>query len=88
MLWYCLPCLLLFVVVYNGNLGKDYAYPGANPTVREYTFVGDVVIVNGNTYINAKTTNRTDVLAVDFYDYVNQRQKTKTNIGIVILEIK
>ncbi|WP_406535151.1 DUF3344 domain-containing protein, partial [Methanobrevibacter sp.] len=57
-----------FVIVYNGNLGKDYAYPGADPTVREYTFVGDVVIVNGNTYINAKTTNRTDVLAVDLGD--------------------
>lgn len=28
------------------------------------------------------------VVDVDFYDYVNQRQKTKTNIGIVILEIK
>ena len=54
-----------FVVVYDGNLGKDYAYPGANPTLREYSFVGDVIIANGNTYSAGAKTNRTDVLSVD-----------------------
>ena len=57
-----------FVVVYNGNLGKDYAYPGANPTLREYSFVGDVIVVSGNTYSAAAKTNRTDVLSVDLGD--------------------
>ena len=29
-----------FVVLYNGNLGKDYAYPTANPTKRNFSFTG------------------------------------------------
>ncbi|WP_407414787.1 DUF3344 domain-containing protein [Methanobrevibacter sp.] len=35
-----------FKVLYNGNLGKDFAYPASNATItREYLITGDVIIL-------------------------------------------
>lgn len=34
-----------FVILYNGNLGKDYAYDSYHPTLREFTFTGDVHVL-------------------------------------------
>ena len=53
-----------FVVVYDGNLGKDFEYPAADPTVREYSFVGDVIVLTADGYSKGAATNRTDVFAV------------------------
>ena len=56
------------VIVYNGYLGKDYAYP--NDTIQFFdaiTVNGGVIIdtLNDTTYLGTKTTNRTDVWTVD-----------------------
>ncbi|WP_406533835.1 DUF3344 domain-containing protein [Methanobrevibacter sp.] len=56
------------VIAYNGYLGKNYAYPGLNQTFREYSFVGEVIIVNGNNYSSNMNTTLTDVLAVALDD--------------------
>ncbi|WP_405269643.1 DUF3344 domain-containing protein, partial [Methanobrevibacter sp.] len=52
-----------FVVLYNGNLGKDYEYPSADPTVREFT-ASDVIVLTNGTYSAGAATNRTDVYNV------------------------
>ena len=54
-----------FVVLFNGNLGKDYEYPSANPQLREFTFTGDVQVLTGNNYSGASVTSRDDVFSVD-----------------------
>ena len=54
-----------FVVLYNGNLGKDYEYPSANPQLREFTFTGDVQVLTGTNYSGASVTERNDVFSVD-----------------------
>ena len=55
-----------FVVLYNGNLGKDFEYPNANPTLREFTVTGDVIVLtqSDSTYMKGSDTNRTDVFDV------------------------
>ena len=53
-----------FVVLYNGNLGKDYAYTTSVPTSRTYSFDGDVQILNGNEYSSGTATSREDAFAV------------------------
>ena len=55
-----------FVVLYNGNLGKDFEYPKANPTLREFTISGDVIVLtqSDSTYMKGADTNRTDVFDV------------------------
>ena len=55
-----------FVVVYNGYLGKDFEYPGAEPLLREITFTGDSIVLNTTDYSTGAATNRTDVYNVDF----------------------
>ena len=53
---------------YNGNLGKDLAYPAENITsFNNITVNGDVIIEtqSDSTYLGAATTNRTDVWTLD-----------------------
>ena len=54
-----------FVVLYNGNLGKDFEYPNANPLLREYTITGDVIIGGGSQYA-ASSDNVNDIISVEF----------------------
>ena len=54
-----------FVILYNGNLGKDYEYPNANPLLREYNITGDVIVVNGSQYAGS-SVNVNDVITVKF----------------------
>lgn len=54
-----------FVVLFNGNLGKDYEYPSANPQLREFTFTGDVQVLTGTNYSGNGVTSRDDVFSVD-----------------------
>ena len=54
-----------FVVLYNGYLGKDYEYPKANQTLREFTISGDVIVLSTKDYSAGGDTNRTDVFNVD-----------------------
>ena len=53
---------------YNGNLGKDLAYPaGTIESFDNVTVNGGVIIetLGDSTYLGTKTTNRTDVWTVD-----------------------
>ena len=56
-----------FVILYNGNLGKDYEYPCAEPTLRGFSFIGDVHVLTQDvgTYMTASATSRDDVFTVD-----------------------
>ncbi|MBP5364623.1 MAG: DUF3344 domain-containing protein [Bacteroidales bacterium] len=56
-----------FVVLYNGNLGKDYAYPTANPTKRNFSFTGEVQVMvsEEDAYCTASTTSREENWTVD-----------------------
>lgn len=54
-----------FVVLYNGNLGKDYAYTTSSPTSRDFSFDGDVQILTGDGYSTNSATSREDEFAVD-----------------------
>ena len=54
-----------FVILYNGNLGKDYEYPNANPLLREYNITGDVIVANGSQYAGS-SDNVNDVITVAF----------------------
>ena len=54
-----------FVVLYNGNLGKDYAYPSVDPMVREYSFNGDVQVHVGTNYSSGSATSGGDKFSVD-----------------------
>ena len=58
-----------FMVVYNGNLGKDLAYPAMNVTItRVYDITGDVIILNkeDSSYLGSKSTNGSDTWNIDF----------------------
>lgn len=58
-----------FMVVYNGNLGKDLAYPAMNATItRVYDISGDVIILNkdDSSYLGSKSTNGSDTWNIDF----------------------
>lgn len=58
-----------FMVVYNGNLGKDFAYPAMNATItRVYDISGDVIILNkdDSSYLGSKSTNGSDTWNIDF----------------------
>ena len=58
-----------FMVVYNGNLGKDLAYPAMNATItRVYDITGDVIILNkeDSSYLGSKSTNGSDTWNIDF----------------------
>ena len=49
-----------FKVLYNGNLGKDFAYPASNNTInRFYNITGDVIILtqDDSKYAGTKVTN-------------------------------
>ncbi|MCR5026257.1 MAG: DUF3344 domain-containing protein [Methanobrevibacter sp.] len=61
-----------YKVLYNGNLGKDYEYPNANPTLREFTVTGDVIVLTNGTYSAAGDTNRTDVYNIAFDGNVSE----------------
>ncbi|WP_297979359.1 DUF3344 domain-containing protein, partial [uncultured Methanobrevibacter sp.] len=55
-------------VLYNGNLGKDLAYPaGTIESFNNVTVNGGVIIetLADSTYLGSKTTNRTDVWTVN-----------------------
>ena len=55
-------------VLYNGNLGKDLAYPAENITLFDTISVNGGVIIDtldDSTYLGAKTTNRTDVWTIN-----------------------
>ena len=54
-----------FVILYNGNLGKDYAYPYTEPFLRSESFTGDVLALKGDGYSTNNDTSREDVIAVD-----------------------
>ena len=60
-----------FVLLYNGYFAKDLEYPNANPLLRKITVVGDVIVLNGDVYSAAGTTNRTDVFNLEFNGTVN-----------------
>lgn len=53
-----------FVILYNGNLGKDYAYPALNPTLRDFSFDGDVLILTGTEYSSGSATSHEDAFTV------------------------
>jgi len=57
-----------YVVLYNGNLGKDYEYPTANPTLREFNITGDVIVLNTSEYSGSGVTTRNDIFNVDLND--------------------
>ena len=54
-----------FVILYNGNLGKDYAYPYTQPYMRSESFTGDVLYYKGDGYSTNNDTSRDDVFAVN-----------------------
>ncbi|MBP5135964.1 MAG: DUF3344 domain-containing protein, partial [Paludibacteraceae bacterium] len=56
-----------FVVLYNGNLGKDYSYPGLDSTQRVYSFTGDVQVLNKETdsYMGSSVTSRNEDFTVE-----------------------
>ena len=54
-----------FVVLYNGYLGKDFEYPGAEPYSIEIPITGDVIILNTTAYSAGGATNRADEFEVD-----------------------
>ena len=54
-----------FVVLYNGNLGKDYEYPKANSTLREFTVTGDALILCSDEYSDRNAISRSDEFDVD-----------------------
>ena len=54
-----------FVLVYNGNLGKDYAYPSYSPTLREVDFTGDVQVISGGEYAASSVTSRDESFTID-----------------------
>ena len=55
-----------FVILYNGNMGKDYAYDSYHPTLRDFTFIGDVQVLTqeGSTYMDSSTESRTETFTV------------------------
>ncbi|ADC47898.1 adhesin-like protein [Methanobrevibacter ruminantium M1] len=58
-------------LLYNGNLGKDLAYPAENITsFRNITVSGGVIVdtLDDSTYINSQATNRTDIWNVNVAD--------------------
>lgn len=57
-----------FVILYNGNLGKDYEYPIANPGMRQFTFTGEVKVMvqEAETFMNNNATSREDAFTVEF----------------------
>ena len=54
-----------FVILYNGNLGKDYEYPKANSTLREFTVTGDALILCSDEYSDRNAISRSDEFDVD-----------------------
>ena len=63
-----------FKVLYNGNLGKDFAYPASNAsTNRIYNITGDVIILTQDVYKYAGTgvTNVNYTFEVDSSDISN-----------------
>lgn len=56
-----------FVIVYNGYLGKDYAYSCAEPEYRGFTFTGDVQILppSVSTYMNSAAESRDESFTVN-----------------------
>ncbi len=60
-----------YCVLYNGNLGKDFAYPAFNATVnRFYNITGDVIILtqDDSDYISASETHHESSFNVDSTD--------------------
>lgn len=53
-----------FTVLYNGNLGKDYAYTTSAPLSRTYSFNGDVLILGAEGFSASNATSRDDAFAV------------------------
>lgn len=53
-----------FVILYNGNLGKEYAYPYTTPFMRSESFTGDVQVYKSDGYSTNNDTSRDDVIAV------------------------
>ena len=57
---------ILPAILYNGNLGKDYAYPGENYTsFNNITFNGGIIIDTKETYSSGGTPGRTDIWVLD-----------------------
>lgn len=56
-----------FVILYNGYLGKDYAYQCAEPEYRGFTFTGDVQILppSESTYMNSAAESRDESFTVN-----------------------
>jgi hypothetical protein len=54
-----------FVILYNGNLGKEYAYPYTQPFLRDFSFTGDVQVLVGKEYSSSGATSREDAFALE-----------------------
>jgi hypothetical protein len=55
-----------FTLLYNGNLGKEYAYTTANTELRDFSFTGAVEVLNGNgEYLSGSATSGSDNFTVD-----------------------
>lgn len=56
-----------YPILYNGNLGKDYAFPSLDTTLRVYSFTGDVQVILSGVDANLRNadTVRTEVFTVD-----------------------
>ena len=82
-----------FVILYNGNLGKDYAYDSYHPTLRDFTFIGDVQVLTqeGSTYMDSSTESRTETFTVSLGEGESVKQALlyapynweKVNVGTV-----
>lgn len=55
-----------FTLLYNGNLGKEYAYTTKNTTLKEFSFTGDVEVLNGDgEYLSGSAISGSDKFTVD-----------------------
>ena len=46
-------------------MGKDYEYPAAKPTLREFNITGDVIVLNTSEYSGSGATARSDIFNID-----------------------
>ena len=55
-----------FVILYNGNLGKDYEYTTDDSELRDFSFTGDVQVLTQDeeTYMDARNNSRNDIFKV------------------------
>ena len=54
-----------FILLYNGFLGKEYAYPSYNQKLRKYSFTGDVQVLVGDEHLSSSDTSRVETFTVN-----------------------